>query len=97
MLKDSDPYFFSIEDARGITVEVGDKIIRGVTVGQTAITRLGKIIKFTRTPKDYGKISYSMQVQWLVGVEWMMPKKPTTVFVFPDKTNNFFKVDLDDD
>lgn len=96
MLRPDDPYFFSIEDARGITVEIGDKIIRGVTVGQTATTRLGKIIKFTRTPKDYGRVSYSMQVQWLIGTEWLMLKKPTTVFVFPEKKNNFFKVDFDD-
>lgn len=94
MLDPNDDMIFTIEDLRGITVNPGDTIIRGVTVGKTACTRFGKIKSIKRIPKDYGRASYSMQVDWLLGSDYYTPKRATTVLVTPSKNNDFFKVDF---
>jgi len=94
MLDPNDDMIFTIEDMRGVTVDVGDTIIRGVTVGKTACTRFGRIKSIKRTPREHGRPSYSMQVEWLLGSDYYTPEKPTTVLVLPAQNNDFFKVDF---
>lgn len=95
MLDPHNDMIWSVEDMRGLEVNIGDIIARGVTVGQSAQTRVGKVVEFKRIPQQYGSPNYYVKVEWLiVENDPSMVGKTTLVNVNPEKRAGLVVINL---